>query len=105
MPCRSYEDECRNPNSGEVSRLERENFNLQKENQEIEAGMCAVFSELETNPNVDLPKVIKAAAKNGDVDLSDIWAKHQAKDVARLKKDLKKFSKHELDMIKTILNK
>jgi hypothetical protein len=73
-----------------------------KKAKEMEAALCAVFTELERDGN--LGDVIKRAETNGEIDLVKFWNKHKKEDENRLRKDLEKFSEHERAIIKDILN-
>ena len=103
MPCRSYDDASPEELArSENNSLRIENVRLKSENQELEAALCAVFTELEKDNVLD--DMIAVASKNGDIDLAGIWKKHKKDDLDRLKKDLEKYSHHELDMIRLMLN-
>jgi predicted nuclease with TOPRIM domain len=112
MPCRDWEDYDNNRDAhlrSENSSLNSTNQSLRDEikelkveNRELEAGMCAVFNELEKAGVLD--NTIELASKNGGIDLTNVWKKHVEEDLNRLKKDLEKYSHHELDMIKKILD-
>ena len=74
---------------------------LKKENNYLEAALCAILTELE-NRKAYKP-VVNAASKNGMIDIDSFWAKHQSKDEERLKAELDKFSEHEKEIIKKLL--
>ena len=74
---------------------------LKKENNFLEAALCAILTELE-NRKAYKP-VVSAASKNGMIDIDSFWAKHQSKDEERLKAELDKFSEHEKEILKRLL--
>jgi hypothetical protein len=74
---------------------------LKKENNYLEAALCAILTELE-NRKAYKP-VVNAASKNGMIDIDSFWAKHQSKDEERLKTELDKFSEHEKEILKRLL--
>lgn len=74
---------------------------LKKENNYLEAALCAILTELE-NRKAYKP-VVNAASKNGMIDIDSFWAKHQSKDEERLKGELDKFSEHEKEILKKLL--
>ena len=69
----------------------------------LEAAICALITELDTR-NIS-SEVILEASKNGKIDIGKFWSEHKKDDSTRLIKDLEKYSQHELDIIKAILNK
>jgi len=97
MPCRDHYD------SESVRTVYEDNPEHLKKAKEMEAALCAVFTELEKKGALE--EVINRAESNGQIDLMKFWKKHKKEDEQRLTKDLKKYSQHELDMIKDILNK
>ena len=75
---------------------------MKKRNDYLEAALCSVFSELERKGIIT--DVLNNAEKNGDINLMEFWSEHQQKDVERLNLELSKFSDHEKEVIKKILN-
>ena len=62
---------------------------LKKENNFLEAALCAVLTELE---KTNLYKsVVNEASKNGIIGIDSFWSKHQMKDEKRLLAELDKF--------------
>jgi hypothetical protein len=76
---------------------------LKKENNFLEAALCAILTELE-NRKAYKP-VVNAASKNGVIDIDSFWEKHKNKDEDRLQFELSKFSEHEIEILKKLLNK
>jgi hypothetical protein len=74
---------------------------LKEQKQFLEASLCAVLTELEKREIFD--EVINIASKNGKINLKEFWDNHKTKDIDRLKKELDKFSQHEIEIIKQIL--
>lgn len=98
MPCRDYHDE---PNTRTITEYVDNPEHLKKA-REMEAALCAVFTELERDGNLD--EIIKRAETNGEIDLLKFWKKHKKEDEKRLRKDLEKFSEHERAIMRDILN-
>lgn len=67
----------------------------------LEAMLCAVITELEKE-NVS-HTVLTNAQKNGAVGLMDFWARHKIQDEQRIRNDLELYSKHEIEMIRKII--
>jgi len=99
MPCRTdYQDEDRNP------RIEyQDNPKLLDTINELEAAICAICNELEDRNILD--EILANGSVNGRIKLHDIWNNHKQNDERRLKNELKKYTKHELKLLKRILNK
>ena len=97
MPCKDYYDE-----PGRTITEYVDNPEHLKKAREMEAALCAVFTELEKDGTLD--DVISRAENNGEIDLAKFWDKHKKEDEERLIKDLEKFSEHERAIIKDILN-
>lgn len=97
MPCRDgREEEYR-------TRVEyQDNPAHLRKIKEMEAALCAIFSELEKDGNLE--DIINRAESSGEIDLIQFWKKHKEEDEKRLRKDLEKYSEHELNMMKNILN-
>ena len=68
----------------------------------LEAGLCALITELEKRGISN--EVISQASKSGLIDLMGFWSDHSKSDEARLSKELHKFSEHEQEMLRKILN-
>ena len=75
---------------------------LQKRNSWLEAGLCAIITELEKKNIAN--EVISQASKSGLIDLMSFWHAHKNEDVTRLAKELHKFSEHEQDVLRRLLN-
>jgi len=69
----------------------------------LEAGLCAVFSELERKGIAN--EIISQASKSGLINLMDFWLKHSEEDETRISRALHHFSEHEQILMKKILNK
>ncbi len=74
---------------------------LKKENNFLEAALCAVLTELEYRKVYQ--SVVNASSINGMIDIDTFWAKHKSKDEERLKIELHKFSEHEKEILKRLL--
>lgn len=68
----------------------------------LEAGLCAIITELEKKNIAN--EVISQASKSGLIDLMSFWHQHKNEDVTRLAKELHKFSEHEQDVLRKLLN-
>ena len=75
---------------------------LLKRNEYLEAGLCAIITELEKRNIAN--EIITQASKNGIIDLMNFWSCHSDNDKTRLAVELFKYSDHEKDIIKQILN-
>ena len=69
---------------------------------QLEAGLCALITELEKEGIVD--RVITQASKSGLIDLVGFWKTHSKEDETRLSEELHKFSEHEQAILKRLLN-
>jgi len=87
----------------EIKHLGELTKNLTDKVHSLDACICAIFTELEKREI--LKEIIDIASINGKIDLSKYWENHKIKDEVRLKTDLEKYSKHEIEVIKKILNK
>jgi tellurite resistance-related uncharacterized protein len=74
---------------------------LKRENNYLEAALCAILTELENKKL--LQSIADAASKNGMIDIYRFWDEHKSKDEERLKAELDKFSEHEKEIIKKLL--
>lgn len=75
---------------------------LQNRNNWLEAGLCAIITELEKKGIAN--EVISQASKSGLIDLVEFWNSHKQEDVTRLAKELHRFSEHEQEILKNLLN-
>jgi len=57
------------------------------------------------NADYILDEILANGSVNGRIKLHDIWNNHKQNDERRLKNELKKYTKHELKLLKRILNK
>ena len=71
-------------------------------NKYLEAGLCAIITELEKRNIAN--EIITEASKNGIIDLMNFWSHHSDNDKTRLAVELFKYSEHEKTIIKQILN-
>lgn len=72
------------------------------ENRKLEAGLCALITELE---KIGLTKtILPKASRSGLIDLVGFWSEHSKEDEMRLVKELHKFSEHEQEILKKLLN-
>lgn len=69
----------------------------------LEAGLCAIISELE-NSGMAQQYLLKASS-GGLIDLVGFWAAHKKDDVSRIAKKLSEFSEHEQKILRNLLNK
>ena len=72
------------------------------QNRKLEAGLCAVITELEKRKIAD--EIISQASKSGLINLMDFWLHHSKEDETRLSRELHRFSEHEQDVLKRLLN-
>ena len=79
------------------------NEKLKQENQFLEAGLCAIIRELDKR-NIS-HEVINDAMVHGKIDLMNFWVRHSQKDEVRIAAKLEKFSDHEKEILKQLLNK
>jgi len=70
----------------------------------LEAGLCAIITELEKESKSKTNEILTNASRNGKISLIDFWTKHSKDDEVRLVNELHKFSAHEQDVIKRLLN-
>jgi hypothetical protein len=112
MPCYSGYDDDRN-NTTEVIREiitkvdnpddKKEIIILRDKVKNLEAGLCAVFSELERKGIAN--EIISQACKSGLINLMDFWENHSKEDETRIARALHHFSEHEQIVMKKLLNK
>jgi len=67
----------------------------------LEAGLCALITELEKRGIAN--EVISQASKSGLIDLMGFWERHSKEDEVRLAKKLHEFSEHEQAVLKKLL--
>lgn len=83
--------------------LERTVARLGRANHNMEAALCAIFTELEERGITH--EVMMVASQKGEIDLMAFWARHQKEDKTRIAKLLNKhFSEHELGIARRLLN-
>jgi hypothetical protein len=76
---------------------------LKDEVKRLEAGLCAIISELERLEIAN--QIISQASKSGLINLMDFWAGHSNEDESRIARALHQFSEHEQIVMKKLLNK
>ena len=111
MPCydsRSHEPSIvyRETPNAEVEELRRQNAKwsrVSQLNSSLEAGLCAVFSELERRGIA--ADIAASASRSGLIDLMSFWEHHSEEDHSRLAKEIHKYSKDEQEVIRKILGK
>lgn len=69
----------------------------------LEAGLCAIITELEKRNLAE--EIIPEASRKGLIDLVGFWNYHKKDDESRLMVELHKFSIHEQEVLREILNK
>ena len=67
----------------------------------LSACICALVNEIEKLDNAD--EIIIGAERNGIVNLQGFWRAHKKRDELRIRRDLDKYSDHEMDILKSIL--
>jgi hypothetical protein len=72
------------------------------QNKKLEGGLCALITELEKKGIAD--EIITQASKSGLINLTDFWLHHSKEDETRLSIELHKFSEHEQEVLKRLLN-
>lgn len=72
-------------------------INLTDQVKTLEAGLCALITELEKRGIAN--EVISQACKSGLIDLMSFWEEHSKEDEARLAKKFHQFSEHEQEVI------
>ena len=85
-----------------LDREDKEEAQMQEEAM-IRSALYALIQEL-TN-NVAAPDIIKAASERGNVDIIDVWGKHKEKEFQRLSLELRRYSEHEKEIMRSILNR
>lgn len=78
-------------------------LHLEDKVKNLEAALCAVFSELERRKIAN--EIISQASKSGLINLMDFWLKHSEEDETKMAKALHNFSEHEQIIIKKLLNR
>ena len=112
MPCYSEYNNDRN-NTKEVIREIITKVDNPQDKQEIikltdkvnrlEAGLCAIISELERKGIAN--EIISQASKSGLINLMDFWEAHSKEDETKIARALHHFSEHEQIVMKKLLNK
>lgn len=106
MPCYTmYDDEelrSRGPRIENQDKL-AELYDAKKRVSELEASLCALITEIRNEGLAEV--VLVRASRHGLIDLMKFWKEHESSDVARLSAELHKFSVHEQEILKTLLNK
>lgn len=105
MPC--YDDRNNEPRVEYVNGVNPQPLNdkilkLKNDNRKMEAGLCAILTELEKRGIAN--EVISQASKSGLIDLMTFWEKHSKEDEARLAKKFHEFSEHEQAQLKKLIN-
>lgn len=96
MPC--YDAEECNEKQIKTNRIIQLNDRINK----LEAGLCAIITELEKRNIAD--EILSQASKSGLINLMDFWLHHSKEDETRLSRELHKFSEHEQEVLKRLLN-
>ena len=108
MPCYDSRDrenvrtETEYINGVDPGPYENKIIKLHDQVKQLEAGLCALITELEKEGIAD--RVITQASKSGLIDLVGFWKTHSKEDETRLSKELHKFSEHEQVILKRLLN-
>jgi hypothetical protein len=68
----------------------------------LEAGLCAIISELERKGIAN--EIISQASKSGLINLMDFWENHSKEDETKMARALHHFSEHEQIVLKKLLN-
>jgi len=68
----------------------------------FEGALCAIFTELEKRGIAN--EVISQASKSGLIGIMDFWKRHSKEDETRLAVELHKYSEHEQEILKKLLN-
>ena len=89
-------------NGVDPSPYENKIIKLHDQVKQLEAGLCALITELEKEGIAD--RVIAQASKSGLIDLVGFWDNHSKEDETKLSKELHKFSEHEQVILKRLLN-
>jgi hypothetical protein len=106
MPCYSGQDDYRRTETVYVDRDNPEDkrkiAQLIDQNKWLEAGLCAIITELEKRGIAN--EVVSQASKSGLINLMSFWKQHSKEDETRLAVELHKFSEHEQEVLKRLLN-
>lgn len=111
MPCYNPFNENNLPNNREIKYTEKIIFDKKSEKlvielkdkiNNLEAGLCAIFNELERKGIAN--EIISQASKSGLINLMDFWLKHSKEDETKMCRALHHFSEHEQIILKKILN-
>ena len=74
---------------------------LEKSNHFLEAGLCALITELEKRNLAN--EIIPEASRKGLIDLMAFWQHHKKDDESRLRTELHRYSVHEQEVLRKIL--
>lgn len=84
---------------------------LKKLNRNYTSAICAILSEIEINDSMDLEDFLNTFNKVDSLEvvvedfIRKFWVIHKTEDILRVTKELKKrFSKHEIELIKNNIN-
>lgn len=100
MPC--YEPRDREVDTEAEDRERAEKFKYKQESELLRGGLCAIITELEKKGISN--EIISKASKRGLIDLMSFWESHSKEDESRIANKLHKFSEHEQDIIRKLLN-
>ena len=96
---------CYDPRSDDTKYTKKDRKEIDAlidENKKLEAGLCAIITELVKRDLAS--QIIPEASRNGLVDLVGFWNDHHESDQSRLAFELHKFSVHEQEQLKRLLN-
>lgn len=104
MPCYDGRDNIRTEyvNGVDPAPLTYKINNLKDNVARLEAGLCAIITELEKRGIAN--EVISQASKSGLIDLMSFWEKHSNEDRVRLAKKFHAFSEHEQQIIRKMMS-
>jgi hypothetical protein len=74
---------------------------LEVEINKLEAGLCAIITELEKRKIAN--EIISQASRSGLIDLMSFWERHSKQDETRLYKKFHSFSEHEQSIIRKMV--
>lgn len=75
--------------------------NLRKRITQLQACLCAICSELDNRGISD--EILVDAERNGIIDLREFWTKHRKSDEYRMSESLRRYSSHEIEILKRML--
>jgi hypothetical protein len=109
MPCYDGQNDNRNYGRTETVYVDRDNPQDKRKIAELidqtkwfEGALCAIITELENRGIAN--EVISQASKSGLIGIMNFWERHSKEDETRLAVELHKFSEHEQDVLKRLLN-